>query len=178
MFWAPSCNREGERNLSHRCPGLPHLTPMSQLVQALRQQFTCAALPASSRMCGQRLIPRKTRLLAIRAHSQESQRISPLNQLQPLLLSSAPHFSKARYLTVICSMFPVQCLYFCSQVCGLSSVWVWEGSWVFSTSLHVPPELGGLSLPLPHTLSSAFHEAVQALRPLRPTHLSTRKTEN
>lgn len=53
--------------------------------------------------------------------------------------------------------------------------WVWERSCIFSTSLHFPSELGGLSLP-PQILISVFYK-FSVLRSPCPSFLSTREAE-
>lgn len=56
------------------------------------------------------------------------------------------------------------------------SVWVWEGSWVFSTPLHFPSAMGGLSLP-PQTLGSAFHgrSGFETILPVPPEDQGNRE---
>lgn len=107
-----------------------------------------------------------------RASGSESQWISPLTQLRRHY-PSAPHFSKARHLTVICSMLPVQCLYFYSRVCGLSLCGRERGAGYFLLLCIFLLYWEGFHF-LPNSqfcLSWAF----QALRPPCPTLWSTRE---
>lgn len=80
--------------------------------------------------------------------------VFPLYTSQAALPHPSPTFPKLG-VSVICSMLPVAESLFLLLSWWAGSMWVWEGSGVFSTSLYFPSEQGSLSLP-PQTLASAF----------------------
>lgn len=135
--------------------------PESQLIQAPGPQVYLCSWHVGGHQC-----PGK------QASGSESQWISPLPQLRRHY-PSAPHFSNARHLTVICSMLPVQCLYFYSQVCGLSLCGRERGAGYFLLLCIFLLYWEGFHF-LPNS-QFCLSWAVQALRPPCPTPWSTRE---